>query len=297
MKTMPFFTCGITLAIAVVVGATPLPAQTVDVTTNDAFHLTPAQASQVLKEAEQAYAAGLSLGKEKPDQAKAAFATAAQRYQLLIDSGFNNGALQYNLGTALLRSGELGPAIAHYRQAMNQLGRSARIERALRYARALRDRASNPLEVASSGQTWRQWLEGWNSLLMLQDRLMLGLVLWVGVWVLVAVMLLKPHLWKPTLKWGLLPAVVLLALTWVSVGYDLWQQPTQTEAVLTSRGAVLRTGGGQAFEKASAKPVMPGTEMRVLRQQTGWVQVQLPDGQTGWLPQEGVMLIEPQPLL
>ncbi len=64
------------------------------------------------------------------------FDQAAQAYQRLIDSGVRNGPLYYNLGTALLRANQPGPAIAALQRAEQYLGADPALRRNLRIALA-----------------------------------------------------------------------------------------------------------------------------------------------------------------
>ena len=53
-------------------------------------------------------------------------------------------------------------------------------------------------------------------------------------------------------------------------------------AVLVESGVTLRKGNGEGFEAAFAETLGPGVECTVLSERPGWVQLQLPDGRTGW---------------
>ena len=45
------------------------------------------------------------------------YAGAVESYERIRESGFESGALHYNLGNAWFRLGEIGPAILHYERA------------------------------------------------------------------------------------------------------------------------------------------------------------------------------------
>jgi Flp pilus assembly protein TadD len=45
------------------------------------------------------------------------FADAAQKYQAATDTGFKNWILEYNLGNAYWRAGQIGKAVLHYERA------------------------------------------------------------------------------------------------------------------------------------------------------------------------------------
>ena len=76
--------------------------------------LGESQKMTLLDEANEEYQRGLKSKENDAAEARSAFATAAQKYQLLADSGVHNAGLYFNLGNAYLQSDSLGRAIANY---------------------------------------------------------------------------------------------------------------------------------------------------------------------------------------
>src|SRR5690348_6094669 len=49
--------------------------------------------------------------------AEGKFTDAAQKYQTMADAGFRNWVLEYNLGSAYWRAGQIGKAVLHFERA------------------------------------------------------------------------------------------------------------------------------------------------------------------------------------
>ena len=64
------------------------------------------------------------------------YAQAAQAYQQLVNQGYGDGALFYNLGNAHFKQGDYGRAILNYRRAQQLAPRDPDIETNLALARA-----------------------------------------------------------------------------------------------------------------------------------------------------------------
>ena len=65
------------------------------------------------------------------------YLAATEKYELVLDQGFESAELYYNLGNAYLQIGDLGRAILNYRRAEALIGSDGQLERNLAYARSL----------------------------------------------------------------------------------------------------------------------------------------------------------------
>lgn len=66
--------------------------------------------------------------------AKNKFQAAADTYESLIQKGFNNGYLYYNLGNTYVRMGKFGPAILNYVRAQKLIPRDENLQANLSFA-------------------------------------------------------------------------------------------------------------------------------------------------------------------
>lgn len=59
--------------------------------------------------------------------------------------------------------------------------------------------------------------------------------------------------------------------------------------IVAADGVTLRTGNGEAYPPRVAEPLPRGAELRELGRRGGWVQVELPGGAAGWLPEAAIL--------
>ena len=60
-------------------------------------------------------------------------------------------------------------------------------------------------------------------------------------------------------------------------------------AVVAVDGVTLRKGNGESYPPRVETKLPRGAEVRVVGRRGGWVQVKLPGGAVGWLPEAGVL--------
>ena len=101
------------------------------------MRLSDDQKLAVLHEAQIAYENGIELQTADPVASKDSFRRAANRYQVLVDDGVENGMLWYNLGNSQLLSENIGEAIAAYRIGQRYIPSDGRLTANLQFARSL----------------------------------------------------------------------------------------------------------------------------------------------------------------
>lgn len=238
---------------------------------------------RMLRDALTAYDRGVRLLGEAPDQAMAAFQQARDAFQAVMDSGVVNGKLYYNLGNAHLRLSEIGEAIASYRRAERLIPGDSQLRRNLHFARSLcRDKIR-----ASGERTFIQTVFFLHYSLALRTRLAIALIAYGLFWSLMMV-----RLFAPRIRMGYV--TVLCLVVWISVGASIaisWPTTGQlSEGVLITDGVVVRKGNGETYNPQFAQPLHQGVEFRVLEERSGWVHIELPDSNRGWVRDREVTL-------
>ena len=72
--------------------------------------------------------------------------------------------------------------------------------------------------------------------------------------------------------------------------WRITQEEEQTLAVVAVNGVTLRRGNGSMYPRHPDLPrVNRGMEARLLHNRGGWVQLQFPGGEIGWLPRQAVV--------
>jgi len=244
------------------------------------------QQLQILQEAQRDYDRGIALVRSNPAAAADAFRSAVRRFQLLVDEGLVNGKLYFNLANAHLQAGQLGRAILNYRRAEALIPGDPRLESNLAYARSMR---RSP--VAPSGRrALLSALLSWHKSLPLTARLWIFAAAYAAFWILLIV-----RLFRARARW-LLAAAACAAVSLAaaaSVAADTVFSNRAPQGVLLLDDVVLRKGNGLGFAPQFEQPIHRGEEFRLIERRADWLNVELRNGKTGWLPAHSAELVRP----
>jgi tetratricopeptide (TPR) repeat protein len=199
------------------------------------------------------------------------YAGAARAYEQALQAGPNPDAC-YNLGNALFKSGHVGRAIVQYRRAGYLRPRDADTGRNLAFARAYRVDRTPP----ASGPLARGLERAFRQLSAREAALLAVLLGTLAAFALA--------LWIVRRRSGFLAAALALAMLasfclvtrWVWAG-EVAARP----AVIVVPEVDVLSGPGEEFKQILL--VHDGTEVRIREQRGGWLLVQLPGGNGGWL--------------
>jgi hypothetical protein len=217
------------------------------------------------------------LSRAASGQAIHKYREAAGGFRALIESGLSNAALEYNLGNACFRQGELGRAILHYRRAerLDPLDKS--IQANLEYAR---DQVTPRISPSRKSQLWRNLLF-WHYRTAMSQRL----------WALTGFSVIGWGLLLVWLRWRLrylamigLVSVVLATASSLSLIVQIRGETDRPAAVVVDGPADLLYSRGDTSRPVLDQPLGAGVEVRLLQQRGDWAEVRLSDGKTGWLP-------------
>jgi tetratricopeptide (TPR) repeat protein len=267
-------------AVAVVLGL--LCAPTVGPTSADAAErLTPERQREILREGLNAFDDAVRIARDNPAQAERLYRQSAAALETLSDHGIRNAALEYNLGNAYFRLGEVGRAIVHYRRAQRLDPTNAALSANLEYAR----NRVEPYIKPSGGRQLMNRLMFWANHTSIQSRFWFASAASAAGWLGLA-------FW---LRWRSRPVAVLPCLTIAfglanaaSVVWQIHDESRRPPAVVVGGEHVLRLGRGEGYDPALTQPLGPGVELRILSGRGDWVEVELRDEKTGWLPASAV---------
>ena len=210
------------------------------------------------------------------------FAAAAQSYQALLKQGAVSPALHFNAGNALFKSGQIGQALYHYRLAERLAPRDPDIQANLAFARRL---------VRGGLVTETPWWSRFLTLLSLDDWTVVAAAgLWLWLLALAAGQCsdaVRRALsgYTATLGVATLLAAALLGAAWFA------SQRTHAAVVIVPE-AVVRFGPLE--ESQSAYTLRDGSELEVLDEKDGWLQVLDDTRRAGWVRREQVLEIKPE---
>jgi tetratricopeptide (TPR) repeat protein len=204
------------------------------------------------------------------------FAEAATAYENLLRSGGVSAALYFNLGNAYFKAGQLGRAIAAYRNASRLSPRDPDITANLQFARNQRQ---GPSVSISPFHRWlgKFSLNEWTSLA--------SIAFWTWLLLLAFTEL------RPTLKKPLRGTLLVLGASTVGLGILLiaeWRAERLIQVVVvTAPQASARHG--PLDESQVAFTLNDGAELRLLDKKNDWLQVTSGANRVGWIKRNSVI--------
>ena len=208
--------------------------------------------------------------------AQSKFAEAAVAYSKLIESGSVSPALYFNLGNACFKAGQIGRAIAAYRQAEEMSPRDPDIRANLQFARNL---VQGPKIGAGRVQRWLGTLST-NEWIALSTA---------GVWLTLGLLitcLIRPTL-KPALRSWIWIAIGTSLVLFASARTAVTLNASHKIAIVTVPEASVRNGPFD--ESPTAFTAHDGAELRVLDHKDNWLQVADEKTRVGWLKTDTLM--------
>ncbi len=261
-------------------------------TPQEAERLSKTQMQSIFSEANDAYQQAEEILSIDQAEAKELFATAADKYQLLVEQGIRNDQLFLNLGNSCLRSGRKGLAIANYYRALRIAPSNAQAAKNLEFAHqqiALQDSDSKS-SIATETSIWVQAQNGSKWLVGTVGGSTFTVIFAtasIAFWLLIILRTVRCNL--PALRLGILPLLIM-----VTTGFCLFaaSQPYQSIAILVVDQVELRSGDGEEFGVLETIEFAEGLASQVLNQRDGWLELSIKGRQSGWTPMSNVELID-----
>ena len=205
------------------------------------------------------------------------YAEAASAYETLVRSGQTSAALYFNLGNAFFKSGQIGRAIAAYRQAEQLAPRDPDLRANLQFAR---NQTPSPTLLPTR---WQRWL---GRLTLNEWTLLAAGSVWLWL-LLLAVVQWRPAL-RPTLRASVLSLAILAVLLCACAAAALRATRFTRTAIVIAGDVVVRYG--PLAESPTAFTVHDGAELRILDQKDEWLQGNAGPRRTGWLRRDQVLV-------
>ena len=206
------------------------------------------------------------------------YAEAVQQYEALIDKGYGDAAIYYNLGNAYFERGDLGRAILSYLRAEEMSPRDPDIRANLDLVRSMtvdRIEAERDSLVESVSYLGRRWvtpgeLGAVALLLWVVSGLAIGTVL---VWRAIPLSAAMRTGAGVTSAATLLSFLLLLSM--------LYSNPYDNTGVVTAETVEVLSGPGPQY--AEEFTLHSGAQVRLTDSRHGWLRIALPGGELqGW---------------
>jgi hypothetical protein len=204
---------------------------------------------------------------------------ASQTYQQLVDQGFEDASLFYNLGNAFYKDGDLGRAILNYERARRLAPRDTDIRANLGLARG---QALDQYEIESSSLL-EDWVGFATAFLTMNE---LSVLVLVSLWVVVALVIAMNHIGIGILRRGMLIAIIGMAVVFVGSALTLGsvvliEKQTPAAIVVASKVQVMSAPNVEAVVLFD---LHAGAQVRILEERGSWRRVTLPGEEfQGWM--------------
>jgi hypothetical protein len=234
----------------------------------------------LIQAAEAAFHAGVEQ-RDDPVSARAHFRASADLWEQARQQGLANPALCRNQGNACLLADDLPGAILAYRRGLWLAPNDSELQQLLAHAR------SQVVYPASAGAFAHPPVDHrppWLPRFSIQWPLVLAALAYALAWFALT-------RWRMVRRSGFLTLSLTAFLVSALLAAIVVLEEVRNRAnevsplvVIAQDGVHLRKGNGESYPIRYETALNRGVEARLLVERSGWVQVQLAGGETGWLP-------------
>lgn len=217
---------------------------------------------------------------------KGDFAAASEAYNAILEAGYSNASVYYNLGNAYYRQDEFGLAILNYERALRIKPnfRDARENLALAYSKTEDEIAALPqLFIVTWAHNVVAWFSpsGWHIIILCIIALLGGL--------LAVVLLSTDYRWRKSALIGGIALSVLLIIAIACAISSNVQYRRHNQAIVTSPMVVVKSSP----ENNSVDKLIlhEGTKVHVDESLDQWLKIHIADGNTGWVTTDDITVI------
>jgi len=241
------------------------------------------------------FTAGLSFGEEEkaldPQQAfykantfyaERQFPKALETYQSVLNTGLENGALYYNIGSCYFKMGKLGYAILYYDKARRLIPRDSDLISNLTYAKQqLGDPTIEPPSMNAVSKMIKLPYAGFN----LNALSILSLAVYLLAMAMSCLLIARPFLWK---KLGVVFVIIMIFFTATLSAFVIRYYDEE----ILKRGVVVQKTVEAKYEPIDKSTtyynLQEGSDVFILATRDDWRQVRRPDGKIAWVPKAAV---------
>ena len=214
------------------------------------------------------------------------FIGAEKLYRQVLDSGVENGAVFYNLGNACFKQKRIGAAIYYWEKARQVLPHDADVRTNLELANLyVVDRIEerpDPLPI--------RWLRSAIGVFTMEQEswLVLGLFLVANTLVAFCIRTRRPSVALRALVSACVVGLLAMCCA-ASLAWKVYESKHVRKGVVVAEKVEIRSGPGT--DNITVFTIHEGIVLRVHSQVSGWYQVSLSNGWSGWLPANAVWIL------
>ncbi len=211
------------------------------------------------------------------------YPAAINHYEQILAQGQHAFEVYYNLGNAYFKKNEIAPAILNYERASRLNPSDADLQHNLAMAKS---RTVDKVDML----TVPEFVTGYKSFVNATPADRWGTLSIIGfVFMLLAIAAFL-YLTQRRMKQLALGSGVLLAFLTIVFFFFGWQQSnwlnSQKEAIIFQPSITITSTPDNTGEELFV--LHEGTKVRIVERFRDWVRVRIGDGNTGWMPEEGM---------
>jgi tetratricopeptide (TPR) repeat protein len=204
---------------------------------------------------------------------------AGDAFDSLLQDGYRNGAVYYNLGNARMRAGEYGKAIAAYRKAKLYRPRDQYLEANLKQALSVA-----PGRLPDPPAPWWKLVLFWSEWLSYPEKFTaLTVAFSIGALIAALALLLR----RKKAYWLCVAAAAAGVLLSIDAALAYYNVNYIHRAVVVAE-TVSRKGIGESYDPAFTQPLKDGAEFTIIDRSGDWVFGHFEGVGDGWLRREAI---------
>ncbi len=214
------------------------------------------------------------------------YESAERLYLQVLGSGYDGSVLYFNLGNACFKQKRLGDAIYYWEKAQEKRPADREIRENLELANLLIvdriEASANPFPI--------RVLTGISGLLTITQATWFVLALFVAANILLSLYLLlntRRNSYRALL--GCLVISILFVVFACSLAWRIYERDFRKKGIVVEQKVDVLSGPGP--ENIAVFTIHEGIKVRVHGSNSGWYQISLPNGWSGWLKQSSLRIL------
>lgn len=243
------------------------------------------QITALFEEAKELFKQADETAIRYPQEAQSLYSKAAMRYERIIrDGGIYNGKIFYNLGNVYFRMNDLGRAILNYRRAELYMPNDDNLKQNLAYAR---EKRRDQIEERQETQILKT-IFFWHYDLSKKVRVIAFVISFMFMWGFACV---RIFIKRSFLGWCITSASALSLLFAGSIAADEISFNKNRPGVIISSEVTARKGNSETYMPSFKESLHSGTEFILIEDRGDWLNIELDDARTCWVPAKDVELV------
>lgn len=216
--------------------------------------------------------------------AKGDYKDALQSYKHALDQKVADPRLEQNIGSAYLKTGDIGQAVYHFQRGLLLTPRDGDLRHNLKHAQSLRKD-----EVPANGLFVSRLFTGIAGYFTTGEWIAIFAALFVTLNIALLLMIIIQGRARPVFIWLTIGFTVLVLLAAPFALSSVYSTQIEHNAIVVASKSQARSG--PANDLSEAFVVHAGMPCTIEEQRANWALIQIPTGLSGWIPLKDIRVI------